>query len=82
MRADRVLPPAEEAVAQSSCLGRLIRTHVFYAERVLLSYGQYCVGRGGPELLARMRQAVEGMYRYLGAGEQVEGRKCDPGGGI
>ena len=28
MRADRILPPAEEAVAQSSCLGRLIRTHV------------------------------------------------------
>jgi len=55
---------------------------LFYAERVLLSYGQYCVVLGGPELLARMRQAVEGMYRNLGAGEQVEGRKCDPGGGI
>jgi predicted DNA-binding transcriptional regulator YafY len=55
---------------------------LFYAERVLLSYGQYCVVLGGPELLARMREAVEGMYRNLGAGEQVEGRKCDPGGGI
>ena len=30
VRADRILPPAEEAVAQSSCLGRLIRTHVNY----------------------------------------------------
>jgi len=28
VRANRILPPAEEAVAQSSCLGRLIRTHV------------------------------------------------------
>jgi hypothetical protein len=55
---------------------------LFYAERVLLSYGQYCVVLGGPELLARMREAVEGMYRNLGAGEQAEGRKCDPGGGV
>ena len=29
VRADRILPPVEEAVAQSSCLDRLIRTHVF-----------------------------------------------------
>jgi len=55
---------------------------LLHAERVLLSYGQYCVVLGGPELLARMREAVEGMYRNLSAGEQVEGRKCDPGGGV
>jgi predicted DNA-binding transcriptional regulator YafY len=55
---------------------------LFHAERVLLSYGQYCVVLGGPELLARMREAVEGMYRNLSAGEQAEGRKCDPGGGV
>ena len=30
MRADRIL---QEAVAQSSCLGRLIRTHVFLPQR-------------------------------------------------
>jgi len=35
VRADRILPPVEEAVAQSSCLDRLIRTHVFLNSNTL-----------------------------------------------
>jgi len=46
---------------------------LFHAERVLLSYGQYCVVLGGRELLERMRQAVEGMHRNLREGSSGEG---------
>ncbi len=44
---------------------RAVTDDLFAAERILLSYGQYCLVLGGPELLARMRQAIEGMYHNL-----------------
>ncbi len=38
---------------------------LFNAERILLSYGQYCIVLGGQELQKRIRQAIEGMYQNL-----------------
>ncbi len=44
---------------------RAVTDDLFAAERILLSYGQYCVVLGGPELVARIRRAIEGMHRNL-----------------
>ncbi|MBO9369202.1 MAG: WYL domain-containing protein [Chloroflexi bacterium] len=42
-----------------------VTADLFEAERILLSYGQYCIVLGGQELRNRIRRAIEGMCRNL-----------------
>ncbi len=44
---------------------RAVTDDLFNAERILLSYGQYCIVLGGQELQRRIHQAIEGMYQNL-----------------
>ncbi len=44
---------------------RAVTDDLFNAERILLSYGQYCIVLGGPELKKRIRQAIERMCQNI-----------------